>query len=261
MFAWYGSAGPEQFFDATAFQQAREASLFIAGLPKGQPVVFVVSPIGPFGPISTAEKERTIRAAIAPDREESVFVFPGEPGDLLAGRRTIVASPDVNRENLTYWDHVRPVLAAKPPVIILEQLGEREFQQAAQNFGATKIAPGVVVISRGSTAPPVARVAPLHPVPPTELGLARAAALVGLLGLAGLGWASCFAGPESRALTLLSLAPAVGAGVLILGSLVTAKAGFALGGSAGKATYAAVTLLGGAFAVASRLRSGLRERR
>jgi hypothetical protein len=260
MFAWYGGNGPQQFFDATAFQQAREASLFVDALPERRPVVFVVSPIGPFGPISTAQKERTIRAAMPPDRQESVHVFPGEPGDLLAGRRTLVASPDVNRENLTYWQDVRPVLASHPPVVVLEELGEREFQEAAQNYGATKIAPGVLVIPSGATPQQVARLGELHPVPPTEVGLGRAVALAFLLGVAGLGWASWSLGPGSGALTILSLAPAAGAAVLILGALATVKAGFALGGAAGIATYAAVTVLGGALALGSRVRRDRRKR-
>ena len=254
MFAWYGSEGPQQFFDATAFQQAREASVFVDELPQNQPVVFVVSPIGPFGPISTAQKERTIRAAVSPDRQELVHVFPGEAGDLLAGRRTLVASPDVNRENLTYWQDVRSVLSSHPPVLVLEQLGEREFQMAAENHDATKVAPGVVVLSAASTPQPVARLAPLRPVPRTEVGLARAIGLVVLLGIAGLGWAIWFLGVGTRALTVLSLSPAVGAATLMLGALGTAKAGFALGGAPGIATYAAVTVLGGGLALGSRIR-------
>jgi hypothetical protein len=246
---WYGDPGPQQFFDATAFQQAREAAAFIDRLPPARQAVFDVSPLGPFGPISTAQKERTIRAAIPPARQQSVHVFPGDPGDLLAGRRTIVASAEVNRENLPYWQDVRSVLPAHPAIIVLEELGDRQFQQAGQIKGSRPIAPGVLVLHSSLARRPLRAVPPLNPVPRTEIGTARAVGLVALLAIAGLGWALWFLGPAARTLAVAALAPVAGAAVLILAALGVTKSGFALGGAAGIATYLFVTLLGAGLAL------------
>jgi len=245
---WYGPAdlkGPEQWFDATAFQQAREAGAYLAAdVPAGDAVVFLVGPLGSSGSISVALKERTIRAALPPSRQESVFVVPGEPADLLAGRFSRVPNPDVNAHNLPYWQAARPVLARHPPVLVLEELGPKEFLAATKTIGAPVIAPGVALLRGTPPTQPLAAVAPLRPVPTTEAGLAGGLLLVVLLTMAGLGWTKWFLGREASPLLALSLAPAVGAGMLVLAGLVAAKAGLLLGGTAGVLTFGVVVVSG-----------------
>ncbi len=244
---WYGPAdlkGPEQWFDATAFQQARETVPYLDRLPPAQPVVFLVGPLGSSGSISAALKERTIRAALPPSRQESVFVVPGEPADLLAGRFTRVPNPDVNAHNLPYWQTARPALAAGAPVLLVQELGPKEFEAATAKLDAPVIAPGVALL-RGPRPPgPLPSVAPLRPVFTTERGMIVALLLVVLMTVAGWGWTEWLLGPGVAPLLAISLAPAVGAGMVVLGGLVTAKAGFALGGAAGVVTWGAVVIVG-----------------
>ena len=65
-----------------------------------------------------------------------------------------------------------------------------------------------------------------------------------LLAAAGWGWTRWFVGKEAAPLLVISLAPAVGAGMLVLAGLVVAKAGGLLGGAAGMATFAVVVATG-----------------
>ena len=239
--AWYGDAGPQQFFDAAAYQQTREAAGYVAQLPSGKQVVFAVKPQGPFGPISTAEKERTIRAGMPPDRQEDVHVYPGSVRNLLAGRFTPVSNAEANGENRTYWRDVRAVLHRHPAILVLSA-----FSPSPRGF-LYQIAPGVALIQgpRHVAVPAVGHVA----VATTETGVLQAILLAALLGIAGLGWTAWFLGREPDPLTLISLAPAVGVGIVLLASLLTAKTGLALGGSAGVATFVVVALAGGALAL------------
>jgi hypothetical protein len=246
---WYrASSGPQQFWDPTAFQQAREANLYVARVPPGRPVIFVVSPLGPFGPISTPEKERIIRAAISPARQTDVFVYPGSYANLIAGKPTLEPNAAINRENRPYWRetlaHVRP----SSPVIALEELrapGGRPAEGIA-------LAPGVRLL-RGSPVP-LRRVRPLHPVPASEVALERAVLLGFLLFAAGFGWTTWFAGPDAPPITLVALSPAVGTGMLMIAGLIASKAGFALGGTGGIVTFAVAATAGLALAAGSVLR-------
>jgi hypothetical protein len=207
-------------------------------------VIFVVSPVGPFGPISTPEKERVIRAAISPSRQRDVYVYPGTLADLLAGQTTSkVGNAGIDAENRPYWIVVHSVFSPTTPVLSLQAF-------APPDAAGRPVAPGVLLV-RGPTRV-VPRLGQLLPVPITEVALARAILLALLLGLAGIGWTLWFLGRGSKPVLILSLAPAVGAGVLVLASLVTAKAGLDLGGSAGIATFALVAVAGGAVAVLRR---------
>jgi hypothetical protein len=260
---WYGPAdlkGPEQWFDATAFEQARSATPYLDRLPAAQPVVFLVGPLGSSGSISVALKERTIRAALPPSVQERVYVVPGEPTDLLAGRFTRVPNPDVNAHNLPYWQTARPVLAGHPPVLVLQELGPMEFQQATAQLEAPVVAPGVALLQGPRPASPLPAVQPLRPVPRSLVGLMWGVLVVVLLAAAGFGWSWWFLGPGATPLLTVSLSPAVGAGMLVLAGLVTAKAGLLLGGPAGVITFAVVAVAGLVVAAWS-TRIGVREDR
>ena len=246
---WYGAQdyrGPEQWFDQAAFEQARSVQAYVETLPAGRPVVVLVGPLGSSGPISISLKDRTVRAGLAPESQERVFVVPDEPADALAGRFGHVPDRAVNDHNRVFFDFGKDALRSGAPIVVPEALGPEEFRAATRAHGATVVAPGVAVL-RGPPAvvgPP----GPLRVVPGTEAGMLWAAALGILLGLAGLGWTAWFLGPGARPLTLLSLAPPVGAAMLVLGALVTAKLGLHPAGPAGVATFAVVAVGGfGAF--------------
>jgi hypothetical protein len=249
---WYGPAdlrGPEQWFDATAFQQARSTAPYLDRLPPTQPVVFLVGPLGSSGSVSVALKERTIRAALPPSFQERTYVVADEPADLLAGRFTREPNPDVNAHNLPYWQAARPALAGGAPVLVLQELGPKEFAAATERLSAPVIAPGTALLRGPRPAGPLPAVPPLRPVPTSELGLLDALGLVVLLTAAGWGWARWFLGRDARPLLVVSVAPAVGAGILALAGLVVAKAGLVLGGAAGVGTFAVVAVAGAALGV------------
>jgi hypothetical protein len=249
---WFGPAdysGPEQWFDQTAFDQARSIDAYIDTLPAGQPVVVGVGPLGSSGPISISLKERTVRAALAPGHQERVFVVPGEPADLLSGRFSRVPSDEFNDHNRPFFDDGRGALRSGAPIVIPEALGQLEFKRAVNQEAARVVAPGVAVLRGPPPGTHIGARPPLQIVPTTETGMLQAVALVMLMGIAGLGWALWFLGTGARPLTVLSLAPAVGAGMLILGALVTTKLGFHPAEGPGVVTTLVVALAG--FAVAA----------
>jgi hypothetical protein len=254
---WYGPKdlkGPEEWLDPAAFQQAREAGAYMQQLPPSEAVVILVGPRGSSGPISSDLKERTIRAALSPERQVPTHVYPGEPADLLAGRPSPVTGPQaaaINRENRPFWEDVLRVLPRNPPLLVLQQLAPAEFHVATTQLGAHQIAPGVALLRGHEPSPAIAVPPPLHPVPRSVVGLLEGAAIALLLGTAGLGWAIWFLGSQARSLTVVSLAPALGAGMVTLGALVTAKAGLHLSGPAGVVTLVVVAAAGGALAFAS----------
>jgi hypothetical protein len=254
---WYGPAdlvngqvvsapaeGPEQWFDATAFREARAASEYVSTLPPDRPVVFLVGPTGASGPISVPLKERTIRAALPAERQLSAHFFPGRPEDLLVGQRTTVGNGEVDVANLPYWQDVAEVLPSRPPVLVLSSLGPREFRQSVMIFGATEIFPGVALLRGPPPQSPLPDPEPLSPVPTTEAGVVRALVLIVLLSVAGAGWTLWFLGPGASPLTAVSLSPVVGAGMVMLGALAGDEAGLRLGASGGLAVYSAVTVAG-----------------
>src|SRR5207247_1244847 len=103
----------------------------------------------------------------------------------------------------------------------------------------------------GRLGPPPA----LQVVPGTRLGVLEAVALVVLMGIAGLGWTLWFLGGGARPVIVLSLAPTVGAAMLILAALVTTKLGFHPAEAPGVVTAVVVAVLGGIVALAGHLRA------
>ena len=234
---WYGaSTSPKQFWDARAFQQAREANAYIESLPPRRPVIFLVNALGPFGPISTPEKERIIRAAIDSDRQTDVYVYPGTYRNLVAGRFTSEPNAAINDENRPYWDALRPNLRRHPPILLLSAFAP------PGGYTTFTAASGMVVLRGPDTAVP--RLTPVRPVPTSKVALEWAIALGALLFGAGIGWTLWFLGRGGSPTTLLALSPAVGVGMLMLASLVTAKTGAELGGAAGVATFTIVSAVG-----------------
>jgi hypothetical protein len=259
---WYGPAdtsGPEQWFDQAAFDQARSIDAYIDGLPGDRPVVVGVGPLGSSGPISISLKERTVRAGLAPEHQERVFVVPGEPQDLLAGRFSLVPNAEFNSHNRVFFEEGATALRGGAPIVIPQALGPQEFQRAVAKEHARVIAPGVALLRGPAPAASLGEPPPLQVMPGTARGVLEAVALVVLLGLAGLGWTVWFLGAGARPVVVLSLAPTVGAAMLILGALVTVKLGLHPAEAPGVATALVVAVAGGAFAVAGRRGSGRAE--
>ncbi|HEX9312843.1 MAG TPA: hypothetical protein VGA30_08490, partial [Actinomycetota bacterium] len=158
--AWYRH-GPGVWIDPGATRQAAIASAYLAHLPAGQPVVFLVDPHGSAGLISVPLKERVIRAALAPEQQTRAHFFAGEPSDLLAGRPSAVRSDRLERALQPYWKDVRTVLRVNPPVIVLNAYAKRQFEESRGRLGATLVGPGVALL-RG---PMVSQELPAAPLP------------------------------------------------------------------------------------------------
>lgn len=238
--SWYRH-GPGVWVSPRALAEARVAARYLEGLPAGRPAVFVLGPFGPAGLVSVPLAERTVRMALPPSLQATVHFFPGRPADLLAGRRTVLGGP-VDAEIEPYWRDVRRVLPARPPALVLRSLGREQFRAAVAG-GATLLAPGVALV-RGPRPSRPLRGPDVRDVPGLRAGVASAAALLALLGLAGWGWARFLLGPGAGAGLVATLAPATGAAALIVGALALDSAGLRPGGPGAVVVLAVATLAG-----------------
>ena len=241
--AWYRH-GPGVWMDPAATQQAGTASAYLAHLPAGQPVVFLVDPHGSAGLISVPLKERVIRAALEPEQQTRAHFFAGEPSDLLAGRPSLVQSDRLERALQPYWKDVRTVLHRNPPVIVLNAYAKRQFEQARDRLGGTLVGPGVAVLRGPRLSQALAAVALPRPVPRTVVGALLGLAILAALFAAGAGWTRVLLGAEAPSVVVACSMPAVGCAVLMIGGLIAAKAGVRLGGVGGAITFAVIAAAG-----------------
>jgi len=236
---WYSYPA---LLDPEAIRQARLADRYVLGLPEG-PVVFLVEYEGSSDPYATLLKERTIRTGLSPERMADAHVVPGRVDDLLAGRRT--PSPDRRTEEITrpYWETVAPLLSGSPPVVILEALAVTEFARA-RDLGAVVASPGVAVLGGPAPQAGVVTEPQVGGSPSWPVGLGWAALILSLLVVAGWGWTGVILGARVGPEVVLSMAPSVGAGTLILGGFLAAGVGIRLAGPGGLITYTIMAALG-----------------
>jgi hypothetical protein len=236
---------------AEAVQQAETAAQYVEQLPTGQPFVFDVDTRGPAVVFDAPLRERMIRMALPPDRQEDLHLFVGSPSDLLAGRRT----PDTGLRvqiNQAYWEDVARVLPRHPPVLVLRAMGEAEFSEALA-MGAPAIASGVALLQGPRPTQPLVTGPLPQAVPSTGAALGWALVLLALVAAAGVGWTALALGGIRSPLTFVPLVPVIGAGALLLGAFVATEIGVRPHGAGGVAIYVAVAL-GGTVAAAMRTR-------
>jgi hypothetical protein len=229
--------------EPAAVQQARTADRYLQTLPDHRPVVFLVDYGGRPGSLSAILKERTIRMGLSPERQLDAHVFVGTVADLLAGRRT--PAPDERAERFTrrYWDDVRPLLAADPPVIVLRAMARSEYREVL-SLGAREVAPDVAVLGGARPASTIAAAPPPDEVPSLPEGIAYGLVILALLTVAGAGWTRTLLGGSRAPETMVALAPVTGAAVLILGGLVAAEVGIRLSPIGAAVTWVAISLAG-----------------
>ena len=203
----------------------------------------MVGPDGPGRDYAAPLRERMIRMELPADRQEGLYVFPGSPLDLLAGRRTITGFSLTDKVTLPYWRDVAPLLRRRPPVLVLQAMGQDEFDQAV-GMGAVVIAPGVALLRGPAPAHSLVEAPTPDPASRTGVAILQGILLLALLSVAGAGWAQLVFGPDSPSEVWMSLAPVVGTGALLLGAFVATELGLRMGGAEGPITYAAITLAG-----------------
>ena len=180
----------------------------------------------------TAAAGRYLRAA-APDRA-AVFTFsPGISADTSHLWWSIVqASLPAEEVPRARQALATPAAAAArpgaPPVVVLQIYNRQTFAQAQSLPGARGVAPGVVVLN----GPGTMTTAPAGPTPeanttPTGI-LWTGGVVVGLLFAVGLGWALALLPHDP--VTVVGLAPGLGAAVIILTALAWAAVGLPLHG-------------------------------
>src|SRR6266540_4313095 len=234
--------------EPAALQQARTADGYVRTLAPHQPVIFLVDYRGRPGSLSAVLKERTIRMGLSPARQLDAHIFVGALPDLLRGNRT--AAPDERAERFTrrYWDDVRPLLASEAPVVILRAMAQAGYRDAVA-MGARVVAPGVAVLKGPTPGLHVPAAPPPNEVPSLPAGIAYGLAILVLLWLAGAGWTRVLLGPGHAAETLATMAPVMGAAMLMLAGLAPAELGIRLGAIGGGAIYLVVSVSGTAAAM------------
>jgi hypothetical protein len=243
MAAWYRH-GPGVWLDAAALEQSETAARYVISRPPDAPIVFDVSPLGSGGVLTAALAERTIRAGMPPDRQVDVHIYAGDPADLLAGRRSLTGRPRVDAATLRLWEDVRPVLPARPPILILEALARPQYAKAKAELGGEELAPGILLL-RGPRPSLAVMPAPvLNPVPSTFVAATWAAVLLALLLAAGWGWTTYFLGSAAPPHLRACISPAVGAAVAMISALVASKLGVRVGATGGVVSFVLASVAG-----------------
>ena len=225
-----------------ALQEAKTAAGYVAHLPAGQPFIVIVGPEGSAGHYTAVLRERMIRMELPADRQAGLRIFPGNPADLLVGRRTITGDSRTDQVTLSYWRAVAAILPEQPPILLVQELGRDEFGQGT-GLGAPVIAPGVILVRGPPPARPLAE-APAPDASVTVISFLEGIALLALLWVAGSGWTALLLGREPPPEVRVSLTPVIGMGALLLGGFVATELGLRMHGVGGPAVYAVVTLSG-----------------
>ena len=172
-----------------------------------------------------------------------VHVFVGDVSDLLQHHPTPPPNARLELATRPYRKDLAPLIGRDPVTLVLRGVAGPSYQEALR-LGAVAVGPGVLALR----APPVPVV--LGPAPPprsvTSLvpGAMWGLALLVLFGVCGAGWTRAILDPGASPETFISMAPVVGAGVLILGGLVAAEFGGRLSGWQGVLVYVVLTLVG-----------------
>jgi hypothetical protein len=215
----------EPFLSTQEVRAATVANSLTTGLDEGVPLVFLVNePDASVGFLAT-RAGNVIRASVPPDRIRDVVVVvpPSGATDATAERRAL--------ERLTAADRLR---------------AERTSGRPAQVFVLAPFDPVDAPSSReigveAGASPASPPTDPLEPSTPAGIVLSSVLVLA-LVGAVGFGWAR-IASPDP--VTAAALAPAVGAGVLILVGIALERVGIAIGSGIGAWTASAVAAGGG----------------
>ncbi|MBI3648042.1 MAG: hypothetical protein HY240_04755 [Actinobacteria bacterium] len=228
----YRVAGPawdraRPYVDSASVASVRAAGPYLDSLPAGTPIVVPVETRALGQDFGLLPAFRRIRALVPADRAADVYVYLGDPANLLAGRPTLKPDvPEYDAVSTLYWEALAPILRAAPPVVLAVDGYTPGAAQLALDRPQDVVAPGVVVL-HGPAPVTVARLR-VPAVPTLSALVADAARVLLLVGLVGLGWSVGLV--RTELLSRLALAPAMGQAVLVVSGVLAGRAGVALHG-------------------------------
>jgi hypothetical protein len=227
------------------------AYLDASGVSRSTPVVFVVDDTGPHPHDFVPLMANMIRSVLSAERIERAYVYVGDPAGYLAGKPTLRESPaGYNGTSLRFFRAMEPVLR-RPHVALLMESFNPDFGEFVLGREDRIVAPKVVVLNGPLLERPLGDA--LRPSAPQGLlGLAGTGqAILGTVGLVGLGWGLTLLPRDLRLFEVVGLAPALGIATVVLIGVVVDSAAVRLSGFGGIVPLA---LAGGAGWAAAFLR-------
>jgi hypothetical protein len=215
------TASPEEI------SAVRAAAHFASTLPAKTKLIYVVDVSGSNPAFEASRFENVSRMALPASRMNDVRLFLGTPAGLAAGTPLVTGDPVEDGLARLYAKAASAALRGPHAVFLLRPFDTHEFDAV---HAGRLVAPDVRVLAwpiRHGTAaalPALGRVTPI-----ARLFLSIAFLL--LLALAGFGWIRALM-PALAPVLQTSLAPAVGAGALVLGLVAADAIGLRLDRSA-----------------------------
>jgi hypothetical protein len=235
------------FIEIPEIRAVERASPSAAEVQPGTPLVFLVDSGEATVSFLATRAGNVIRAGLPPDRVRDVYLYVGSPRHYLAGEPTLVGDEEHDALSRLYLRDLREAAGGRPLAFVLEPFNRKGFAGALRAGSGTEVAPGVLVLG-GSPRAGTVTSRPVEPASSWFLVLAGLLAFA-LLGVVGLGWSRAATGALTPA---AALAPAFGAGTLLLAGVALDVLGIGLAGAAPPVAAATLALAG--FAVASRTR-------
>jgi hypothetical protein len=208
-----------------------------SGVARTTPVVFVVDDTGPQPEAFVPLMANMIRSVLPAGRIERAYMYVGGPDGYLAGAPTLRASPSTyNATSLLFFEAVEPVLT-RPHVALLLSSFNPAFGEFPLGREDRLVARNVAVLRGPLLEHPLPDA--VRPSAPRGLGLALAGlAIMGTVGLIGLGWGLTLLPREIRLFEVVGVAPAFGIATLVIAGVVVDAAGIRLTGVGGIAPIA-----------------------
>jgi len=245
--------------DPVKFQEANAAAAYLsaAHVPASRPVVFVVDDRGPQPSANVSFMRDHVYAMMPVARDRHVYVYMGSPENYLARHPTALAG-NVRYTNASrrYFRLIGGTYGQDPVALIGFGFNVAHYEQWAAAHPESVIPGQQLAVVRGP--------APLGAlsIPPTAIGpqsmlklVLIAVAVLGLLGLVGLGWARVLIGGWLDSVELAAVAPAFGIAFLVIAGVAVDRVGVRLEGLPGAMVLVGTGVIGWALVFVRRHRA------
>jgi hypothetical protein len=213
-------------------QMSLAARIAVDRTPVGTPLVYVVDSSDPQEALFLSTHAANVaRATVPPERAGDVWVFLGDPADLLAGHATLTGDPTFDTASARAFEQIPE--APRIVFVIGEEIRDPSLLDTP---GLTRWDP-LLATSEGSPGPVSPLPDELTPVEPRKILAATWRAFL-LLFVLGLGW-SCWA--LGDATSGVAAAPAFAAPLLALVAFVLERLGAPLGSTTTSTLACALT--------------------